>query len=249
MVNHVAPSVSQFGLFEPFDLQLSRGQIFGHKRLLKFGYNALIQEVEETIWEHGGLYVYPTSALTMTATSSLGATDSAVTLTASGLDVNYNEISENLVLSGDGTATTTKQFFRINRVFVTGPKALTGVVSFINNGTTYASLNSDNQTLMALWTVPAGYTAYVIQTDVTVLTETNNKFGTIRLVTRLPGSVFRTQDMFSAQNSDVTRSYSLPLPILEKTDIEFRAIGSSVNSNLRVSATFEIVYIQNDGTL
>jgi hypothetical protein len=249
MVNPVAPSVSQLGRFEPFDLQISRGQIFGHKRLLKFGYNALVQNVEETVWEYGGIYVYPASALTMTATSSLGATDSAVALTAQGLDANYNEISENIVLSGLGTATTTKQFLRINRVFVTGSKAITGVVAFTNNGTTYASLNSDCQTLMALWTVPAGYTAYVVQTDVTVLTETNNKYGTIRLVTRLPGSVFRTQDMFSAQNSDVTRSYSLPLPILEKTDIEFRAIGSSVNSDLRVSATFEIVYIQNDGTL
>jgi len=243
MANPIAPSITQNGRFEPFDLQISRGQIFGHKRLLKFGYNALIQNVEETIWEYGGIYVYPASAVTMTATSSLGATDSAVALTASGLDADYNEISENLVLSGAGTATTTKQFLRINRVFVTGSKALTGVVSFTNNGTTYASVNSDNQTLMALWTVPAGYTAYIVQTDVTVLTETNNKYGTVRLVTRLPGSVFRTQDMFSAQNSDVTRTYSLPLPILEKTDIEFRAIGSSINSDLRVSATFEIVYI------
>ena len=249
MTNPIAPSVSQFGRYEPFDLQISRGQIFGHKRLLKFGYNALVQDVEETVWEQGGLYVYPTSALTMTVTSSLGATDSAVALTASGLDINYNEISENLVLSGAGTATTTKQFFRINRAFVTGSKALTGIVSFTNGGTTYASVNSDNQTLRALWTVPAGYTAYIVQTDVTVLTETNNKYGTIRLVTRLPNSVFRTQDMFSAQNSDVTRTYSLPLPLLEKTDIEFRAIGSSINSDLRVSATFEIVYIQNDGTL
>lgn len=236
-------SISRFGLTEPFELQVSRGQITGHNRLLKFGYNALIQDVEETIWEQGGLYVYPASAVVMTATSSAGATDSAVALTASGLDANYNEISENLVLSGSGTATTTKQFLRINRVFVTGSKALTGVVSFTNNGTTYASVNSDNQTLMALWTVPAGYTAYIVQTDVTVLTEANNKFGTIRLVTRLPGSVFRTQDMFAAQNSDVTRTYSLPLPVLEKTDIEFRAIASSSNANLHISATFEIIYI------
>jgi hypothetical protein len=238
-------SISRFGLTEPFELQVSRGQITGHNRLLKFGYNALIQDVEETIWEQGGLYVYPASAVVMTATSSAGATDSAVALTASGLDANYNEISENLVLSGSGTATTTKQFLRINRVFVTGSKALTGVVSFTNNGTTYASVNSDNQTLMALWTVPAGYTAYIVQTDVTVLTEANNKFGTIRLVTRLPGSVFRTQDMFAAQNSDVTRTYSLPLPVLEKTDIEFRAIASSSNANLHISATFEIIYIRH----
>ena len=132
---------------------------------------------------------------------------------------------------------------------MTGSKALTGTVSFANGGTTYATVNSDNQTLMSLWTVPAGYTAYILQTDVTVLTEANNKFGTIRLVTRLPGSVFRTQDMFAAQNSDVVRVYATPLPIAEKTDIEFRAIGSSANALLHVSATFELVYIKNSGPL
>lgn len=238
-------SISRFGLTEPFELQVSRGQITGHKRLLKFGYNPLINEIEETVWEAGGIYVYPTSALILTATSSAGATDSAVAITVQGLDANYNEISENIVLSGAGTATTTQSFFRVNRAFVTGSKALTGTVSFANGGTTYATVNSDNQTLMSLWTVPAGYTAYILQTDVTVLTEANNKFGTIRLVTRLPGSVFRTQDLFAVQNNSITRTYDLPLPIPEKTDIEFRAIGSSANALLHVSATFELVYIRN----
>lgn len=239
------PSISQFGRIEPFELQVSRGQITGHKRLLKFGYNPLINEIEETVWEAGGLYVYPTSALTLTATSSAGATDSAVAITVQGLDANYNEISDDVVLSGAGTATTTKQFFRVYRAFVTGSKALTGIVSFANGGTTYATINSDNQTLMSLWTVPAGYTAYLMQTDVTVMTEANNKFGTVRLVTRLPGSVFRTQDLFAAQNTDIVRVYANPLPIAEKTDIEFRAIGSSANALLHVSATFELVYIRN----
>ena len=242
-------SISQNGKFEPFELQVARGQITWHNRLLKFGSNPSINETEETIWENGGLYVYPSSALTLTATSSVGATDSGIELRVSGLDADYNEITDNIVLSGSGTATTTKQFFRVNRAFVTGSKGITGIVSFTNNGTTYATLNSDNQTLMALWTVPAGYTAYITQTDVTVLTEANNKFGTVRLVTRLPGSVFRTQDLFSAQNSNVTREFSVPLPIPEKTDIEFRAIASSANANLRVSATFESIYIKNDGAM
>ncbi len=240
-------SITRYGRTEPFELQVSRGQVAWHKRLLKFGNNPLINDTEETVWEAGGIYVYPTSAITLTATSSAGATDSNIAMTVQGLDADYNEISDNIVLSGSGTATTTKQFLRVNRAFVTGSKAATGTVSFTNNGITYATVNSDNQTLMALWTVPAGYTAYILQTDVTVLTEANNKFGTIRFVTRLPGSVFRTQDLFSAQNSSVTRTYSIPLPIPEKTDIEFRAIGSSANAALHVSATVELIYIKNDG--
>jgi hypothetical protein len=242
-------SISQVGTYEPFKLQVARGQIPGHKRLLKFGFNAQINEVEETVWEYGGLYAYPSSAVAMTATSSVGATDNGVVLTISGLDASYNEISETVTLAGLGTATTTKTFLRVFRAFAAGSKAITGAVTISNGGTVYASVNSDNQTLMALWTVPAGYTAYVLQTDVTVLTEANNKFGTMRFVTRQLGGVFRTQDMFSAQNDAVTREYTVPLPVPEKTDIEFRAVASSSNANLHVSATFEVIYIQNRGPL
>ena len=242
-------SITQVGMTEPFELQVARGQIPGHKRLLKFGFNPLVNEVEETIWEAGGIYVYPSSAVALTATSSSGATDSGVILTVQGLDSDYNEISETITLNASGVATTTKTFLRANRAFVAGSKALTGAVSFANSGVTYAYVNSDNQTLMALWTVPAGYTAYLMQTDVTVMTEANNKFGTIRLVTRAPGGVFRTQDLFAAQNTSIVRVFAVPLPIAEKTDIEFRAIGSSANALLHVSGTFEIIYIKNSGPL
>ena len=242
-------SISQVGTYEPFELQVARGQIPGHKRLLKFGFNPLINDTEETIWEAGGIYAYPSSAVALTATSSAGATDSGVILTVSGLDASYKEISETITLNASGTATTTKTFLRANRAFVAGSKALTGAVSFTNGGVTYVYLNSDNQTLMALWTVPAGYTAYITQTDVTVMTEANNKFGTVRLMVRNPGGVFRTQDLFAAQNGDVVRSFNVPLPVAEKSDIEFRAIGSSSNALLHVSATFEIIYIQNAGPL
>jgi hypothetical protein len=245
----VIRSITQVGTHEPFELQVSRGQIPGHKRLLKFGFNALINEIEETVWEAGGIYVYPSSAVALTATSSSGATDSGVILTVQGLDADYNEISETITLNASGVATTTKTFLRANRAFVAGSKALTGAVSFANGGVTYAYVNSDNQTLMALWTVPAGYTAYIVQTDVTVMTEANNKFGTVRLVTRAPGGVFRTQDLFSAQNTSIVREFVLPLPVAEKTDIEFRAVGSSANALLNVAATFELVYIKNQGSL
>jgi len=238
-------SISRFGLTEPFELQVSRNQITGHKRLLKFGFNPLINEVEETVWEAGGLYTYPTSALILTGTSSAGATDAGVVITIQGLDANYNEISEVVTLSASGVAVTTQAFLRANRAFVSGSQGLTGAVSFANGGTTYCYLNGDNQTLMSLWTVPAGHTAYILQTDVTVMTEANNKFGTVRLITRAPGKVFRTQDLFAAQNTSIVREFALPLPVAEKTDIEFRAIGSSSNALLHVSATFELIYIRD----
>ena len=242
-------SISQVGTSEPFELQVARGQIPGHKHVFKFGVNPAIQNVEETVWEGGGLYVYPSSALIMTVASASGATDNGVVITISGLDADYNEQSETVTLAGSGTATTTKSFLRVNRGFVAGSQAPAGAVTVANGGTTYAYINGDNQTLMALWTVPAGYTGFITQLDVTVLTEQNNKFGNIRLVTREPGGVFRTQEAFSVEQGPISLPYSIPVHIPEKTDIEYRAIASGANADLRVSAAFEVIYIRNGSAL
>jgi len=242
-------SITQVGTSEPFELQVARGQIPGHKSVFKFGVNPVVQNVEETVWEGGGLYVYPSSALIMTVASASGATDNGVVITISGLDADYNEQSETVTLAGAGTATTTKSFLRVYRGFVAGSQEPAGAVTVANGGTTYAYINGDNQTLMAVWTVPAGYDGYITQLDVTVLTEQNNKFGNIRLVTREQGGVFRTQESFSAFGGAIALPYSIPVLIPEKTDIEYRAVASGANADLRVSATFEILYIQKAGPL
>jgi hypothetical protein len=243
-------SISQVGTSEPFELQVARGQIPGHYRLFKFGFNSLINEIEETIWDAGGIYAYPSSAVKMTATSTDGANDEDVQVTIQGLDADYNQLSETVTLNGSGTQETNSFFLRVFRAFIEGSQEPSGTINITNTGTTYARITlGENQTLMCVWTVPAGYTAYLLQKDVTCLTEANNKFGTLRLVSRLPGGVFRTRDKFSLANAHTEISYSIPAPYPEKSDIEVRAIGSSSNSALHVSATLDIVYIQNAGPL
>jgi len=230
----------------PYFLQVSRGLIDGHKRVFKFGYNGLIQNVEETIWDVGGLYAYPSSAVTMTATSSSGATDEDVEVTIQGVDTNYAELSETVTLNASGTATTTGSFLRVYRAFVSGSTASAGNITIANGGTTYAYVSaSDQQTLMALWTVPAGYTAYLFQIDTTAFTVQNNKVATIRMLTRELNGVFRTQNKFDLFEGSYHQDITCPQPIPEKTDIEFRAIADSSNADLRVAATFDIIYIEN----
>lgn len=244
---HEIRSITQVGTSEPFELQVSRGQITGHYRLHKFGFNSLINDTEETIWDVGGIYVYPSSAIKMTATSTDGANDEDVQVTIQGLDANYNQISETVTLDGTGAAETNSFFLRVFRAFIAGSQEPSGTINITNTGTTYARITlGENQTLMTVWTVPAGYTAYLLQKDVTCLTEANNKFGTLRLISRKPSGVFRAHDKFSLQNAHTEITYSTPIPFTEKTDIEVRAIGSSSNSALRVSATLDMVYIKNE---
>jgi len=232
--------------YYPYFLQVSRGLVAGHKRIFKFGYNEEIQDVEETIWDVGGLYAYPSSAVTMTATSSSGATDENVQVTMQGVDASYNELSETVTLNASGTATTTGSFLRVNRAFVASGTASAGNITIANGGTTYAYVSAlHQQTLMAIWTVPAGYTGYLFQVDTTAFTVQNNKVATIRMITRELNGVFRTQQKFDLFQASYHQDIVCPQPILEKTDIEFRAIADSSNADLRVSATFDIIYIEN----
>ena len=55
-------SISRFGLTEPFNLQVARGQIAYHESVYKFGNNAAVGDSLETIWQQGGLYSYLSAA-------------------------------------------------------------------------------------------------------------------------------------------------------------------------------------------
>ena len=230
----------------PYYMQVARGLVDGHKRLFKFGFNSNIDNSIEDIWDVGGVYTYQSSAIAMTVTSDAGATDNGVEVTVQGLDANYDEISETVTLAGSGTATTSETYLRVYRVFVSGSQEPTDNINIGNGGTTYARIQEGvNQTLMALWTVPAGYTAYLLQTDVTAFTEQNNKFATIHIQTRELNGVFRTQDKFAIVENTHHQQYQVPFPIPEKTDIRVRGIASSSNANLEVSAGIDIIYIEN----
>jgi hypothetical protein len=243
-------SISQVGTSEPFELQISRGQIPAHYRLHKFGFNSLVQNIEETIWDVGGIYTYPSTAIKMTATSTDGANDEDVQVTIEGLDADYNPLSETVALDGTGVGETNGFFLRVFRAFIEGSQEPSGTINITNASTTYARIVlGENQTLMAVWTVPAGYTAYMLQNNTTCYTEQNNKFGITRLVTRESDGVFRTQDKHTVVLSQNVVDYPIAKTIPEKTDIEMRATASSSNANLQVSASFDIVYIQNDGRL
>lgn len=250
MTVHEIRSTTQLGTSEPFELQISRGQIPGHYRVHKFGFNEDIDSSEETIWDRGGLYAYATSGENLLVSSTAGASDSGVEITIQGLDANYNQIEEVFTL-GSGTYTTTKSFFRSYRAFVSGSQALTGTLTARGSGAVVRLqiLAAEQQTLMCVWTVPAGYTAYLLQKDVTSLTETVTRFGIFTLVSRTDGGVFRTHDKHCLRNDHLELTYSFPLVFPEKTDIEVRCKGSGSPANMNVSASMDIVYIKNDSRL
>lgn len=243
-------SISRVGTSEPFELQVSRGHVAYHQTLFKYGYNPLIINVNETIWDGGGIYSYPGSALAMTVTSAGGATDEDVKVTVLGLDGDFAEAQQEVTLNGSGTATTTQTFRRVFRAYVSGSQAPTGNITIANGGTTYAQItNGENQTLMAVYTVPAGKTFYLTNGTATHGTGTSGGvFMTVRFMTREFGGVFRTATKIDIVESEVLFPFTFPLRLPEKTDLEVRAICNK-NQNNAVSATFEGVLVDNGEAL
>ena len=257
----VVSSISRVRTSEPFELQVARGQISYHKTNFKFGFNSDIDDSLETVWAQGGLYSHPSSASTMTVSSSSTADTSAGTgartVEIFGLDSDYNEVSETITLNGQTAVTTTNTYIRMNRAVVrsAGSGEQNAGVIYVGTGTVTAGVPAnkyatiavgDNQTLMCVWTVPAGYTAYLSQTDVTVATTQNNKYCTTSIVARPYGEVFQVKDRFVKAESSHTQTYSFPLEFTEKTDIEIRAIGDSAGADIAISAGLDFVYIQTD---
>jgi hypothetical protein len=157
-------SATRQGAYEPFELQVSRGQVDGHAPLNIFGNTtALGSTAYGPLWEgltgSGGAYAYPGSAVVMTLVSS-SASDTAVTIRINGLGADFVLQTEDVALNGTTNVLTTKSFLRINSMETIVGNAV-GNITAVNGGTTYAKINAGNgNTQMSIYTVPAGYTFY-----------------------------------------------------------------------------------------
>ena len=256
-------SITQRGTTEDFGLQVARGQIPYHKHVYKFGQNAVVGDSVETIWSQEGLYSYPPSATTMTVSSSntndTSAGTGARTVLISGLDGNYDEISETITMNGQTPVTTTNSFLRVNRALVltAGSGEANAGIIYVGTGTVttgvpaniYTTINGDgtNQTLQSFWTVPANYTGYVYQTNISTGNSSNTPavLKTL-LVARPHGGVFNTKEVIVLTDGNHLQMYNFPIKLTEKTDIEFRAVSSSPSVNFDVSASMSILYVLND---
>jgi hypothetical protein len=243
-----------------FNLDVSRGFVNGHEPLYKFGSNPDINGAEETIWEQGGNYVWPTSAAQRYVSSSsaddaLGGTG-ATTIRIFGLDANYNRVQEDITLTGQTQKITVNSYLRVFRAFVTlsgsgGTAAGTvyvadsGASAGVPTGNVYANFGAGNQTQLALYTVPAGYTLYLDDVNFSTAMSLANNTMTVKMNVRTFGSnTFRTIIVHQLQSNVIIDKFEYPLKIEEKSDIELRAVSTSINNP--VSASFQGVLIKND---
>ena len=249
MTNPIAPSVTNFGLIEPFELQVGRGQIFGHALVNVQGYNVSQGTTFRAVWEKSDTtdYVFPTTAVPMTFSSSLAET---LTMTVFGLDANYAVKTAVVTFTNGttGTVTTgTSTFFRINAMQITSGSAADTIVA-TNNGTTYAQINSGTgRSQASIYTVPAGYTFYLTRAQA-FTTNNGAQYCTYRVYSQtITGGVTTPNIVLSAP---FTQAYSstrvVPRGYVEKTDIQWQLKQSNAAPG---SIQLEGILIKNDGTL
>lgn len=213
-------SATRQGSYEPFDLQVARGQIDGHSTVNIYGYQPAVGTTSIPVWENATAYTYPVSAITMYISGTAGDT---AQITIVGLDANYAAISEVVTMNGATPVATTKQYFRINSMFVSVGSATNpaGIVYLKNQaGTvTYAQINAGvGRTQAAIYTVPAGYTYFLQRVNIYTSLNGND------YVTYTNKSISSTGVVQLTQQAPFAISYEalriMPRPIAEKTDIQ-----------------------------
>lgn len=240
-------SITQVGTSEPFELQVARGQIPGHSALHKFGaVPAMSINTTGTVWDVNDA-LYPWSVLATAGTLTVDradASDAGKIITIIGLDPDYNEISENVTLTNATGNATTKSFVRVYRSYMyNGSATNVGNIDIKRSGTTVARITAGKgQTLMAVYTVPAGYTAFLTQG---VMSVQSGADATGNFYVRYGGQVaFRIAHTFEVASAEYFYAFHTPFAVPEKSDLDVRA--SVRSNNARITAAFDMILIKNE---
>jgi len=215
-----------------FFYDVAKGNMFDTRPLNIFGYNQTIGVAFETVWDDGGSYVYPTSALLMDVVST--SSSDTMDVRIFGLDINYNEIFETVTLTGTSAVTTTIAFYRINRAIILSGSNV-GNISISNGGTNYAFIGAGiGATQACIYTVPAGYSAYLVRFDILSATANQNKYLTFRnVLTAENGRILRISEGTMA-TGQVSLDRQVPIKIDEKTDFHYEAKSSQSENEVGI---------------
>jgi len=204
-----------------------------------------------TIWDVSNT-LYPWTALDTPAIVNVernDADDNGLVVTIQGLDSDWNYQEEQITITG-ADQVGTKLWRRVNRAFVTSGTAVVNVGDIdieagAAGGTTVARITAElGQTLMSVYTIPAGYIGYLYHGTMTVQSNADAT-GFMFVRRNTAGTTFRVGHTFEvAGGSQYDYTFSFPPPIPEKSDIDVRATVRS--NNARVTAAFDILLVEND---
>jgi len=227
------------GIMTPYLIGIAQGLVSGTSSINKFGYRESIPSSYQTIWDGTADYAYA-AAGTVLAVADDTASDNNGTVEVQGLDQNYALITETLTIGGSASS---NQFLRVFRArMITANTGSTNVDEIrIKRATTDLAiiLAGAGQTLMSLYTIPAGKTGYLIRLQGNI--DANND-ALFRLISRPLNESFNVKGQFGVFASGFTVEYPIPLVFTEKTDLQ---IVAKSQNNVGGGATFDLILKDN----
>lgn len=250
-------------------LEISKGTVPGHSAINKFGRNPDCDPASSTtavpvgrdIWDGGvagaAAWVPPTAARTHAIASSddedggAGTDTGALTMRVFGLDSAYALQQEDVTLNGTSNVNTANTYTMIHRMYVltagsAGRNLGNITATAATDGTVTAQITIDmNQTLMAIYQIPAGKKGYMNhwRGDLNK-TGGATKFADFALMSKDDGAVWRVRETTSV-GSDGSTHFAIditpPKVLAAKTIVKIVADPSAVAQD--IGAGFDIILV------
>lgn len=200
-------------------------------------------------------YIYSTSADIDTLSSDDGGNTQDIEV--QGLDVNYDVVVQTKTLNGLNKVVLDTPLIRVFRLKNVNSTDISGHVFVSVDGTltdgTPTSTNvravisgDNNQTLMAVYTIPAGKTGYMREWYASTAGAKKDSSHTIKVLARPFEQVFQLKHIANigvTGTSYIKHTYIEPEVLTEKTDIEIRMNTDQDVSG--VASGFDIVLVDN----
>lgn len=239
-----------------FYLAVAKGDFTGYAKVSKFGRNPGVKSADyESIWDGTNLYPWPTAAETLNVVSTdaddTSAGTGARTVEIEGLNSSWAIITETVSMNGTTNVTTTNSFLRVYRA-----RVVTAGSSGVNEGTitmtnttssnVLAQISVDNsgfgQTLMAIYTIPAGKTGYLISINGSSSKDNEHSFRLLARDNTVSNAAWNTKEFLNARGGfNLYKKFAIN-KYTEKTDLDFQAIASAASA---ASGGFELILIDN----
>jgi hypothetical protein len=238
-------------------LRISRGIVPGHIGINKFGGSpSVASNTTEDVWDGQGTYSFPSTAdITHLSMAADQVAMRGETIEVEGLDADWNLVLQTKTLNASNTTTAVALNTALRRVF--RMSVLANVVADqalhaknVGAGITYATIVAgNNQTLMAIYTVPAGKTGFLTNyyADVVRITGADPKGSDFRLwvADRANGYEFQLKHAQAASDAShkVVHHFRPYLVVTEKSDIKITAkpIGAAAEAH----AGFDLYLVDN----
>ena len=245
-----------------YGILAASGQVGGVSSVNKFGGGfESAADTPSDVWDNGAtntIYDFPATA---TITHVRAAVDSATTqgmdIEVQGLDANWNLVVQNATL--DGTASTTEVALTTALLRVFRVKVIDNLVADQDiwagaTGMAAATISAlvqagNNQTLMAIYTVPANKTAYMTGVYASVVDATNKTPTSTDIVLwaadRANSYEFQIKfaDAVASGASGVQHKFYPYYKFTEKTDIKIQT--TCANQPGKIYGGFDLILLDN----